>query len=109
VVHCFYRQGGAIKVSTKDTAHFHFDRISEYDLGDMFMFRNKVLVVRSSEHILFFKLAEAEEEEAGDEEISKIWHHQWLQYDSMSSRGFINGSKKLNRFTIIEDQHIHFC
>lgn len=27
----------------------------------------------------------------------------------MASRGFINGSKKLNRFTIIEDDHIHFC
>ena len=66
----------------------------------MFMFRNKVLVVRSSEHILFFKLAK-EDDDCEDEK--------WLQYDSMSSRGFINGSKKLNRFTIIEDNHIHFC
>lgn len=63
------------------------------------MFRNKVLVVRSSEHILFFRWAREDED---DEE-------RWLQYDRMASRGFINGSKKLNRFTIIEDRHIHFC
>ena len=64
------------------------------------MFRNKVLVVRSSEHILFFRWAKEDEDENKE---------RWLQYDRMASRGFISGSKKLNRFTVIEDRHIHFC
>ena len=42
-------------MDAKDHAMCEYDRISELDLGAMFMFRNKVLIVRSSQTIQFFK------------------------------------------------------
>ena len=64
----------------------------------MIMFRHQVLIVRSSQYIQFHKFEYDEREEM---EV-------WKQYHSIESRGFISGSKKNNKFSVIEDQYIYF-
>jgi hypothetical protein len=63
-VHTFYRQGGTVKTHCKDPSdlsHFQYQRITDYDLGAVFVYKCKIMVSRSSEHILFFKLDEDED------------------------------------------------
>ena len=73
----------------------------------MFMWRFKILVARSSEDILFFKLMKNMEQEDENEPFYNA--EQWLQYYKIPSRGFVFGSAIKNRFQIVEDGHIHFC
>jgi len=64
----------------------------------MIMFRNEVLICRSSLYIQFHKLQ-------FDKSKGKPM---WKLYHSIESQGFICGNKGSNNFTIIEDQLIYF-
>lgn len=62
----------------------------------MFIWRFKILVARSSENILFFKLFQNQEQE---EEGETFYHAEnWLPYHKIASRGFVFGSAVKNRF-----------
>ena len=63
------------------------------------MFRNKVLVVKTTNKILFFKWGKSEDTE----------ENLWVKYDQMESQGSIFGVKDLNRFAIIETEYIRIC
>lgn len=67
-VYSFYRQGQSFRVPVmevdrpinEDKPPYTFQKITNKDLGQMYLFENKALVARSSSQILFFKLQEDE-------------------------------------------------
>jgi len=64
----------------------------------MIFWRNKVLIVKSSSIIQFFK-RETDEEDQCDK---------WTAYHSFESKGFVSGSKRSPKFQIIEEDYIRF-
>lgn len=54
-VFTFYRQGQAMTAQYNDITDYTFQQITKYDIGEMEIYRNQVLMVRSSHQILFFK------------------------------------------------------
>jgi len=67
-----------------------YEDISDLDLGEMFLWKNKALVVRSSTTILFFKYEEDKNEE----------RFKWINYHQLKMEGsaFIAGSAKNPNF-----------
>lgn len=53
-VYVFYRQGQAFKVNP-ETLDYGIEQMNTRDIGQLILYQNKVLVVRSSGKILFFK------------------------------------------------------
>ena len=94
----FYRQGNALTISTEHIEKFQKEKITDFDLGELFIWKDKVLIARSSQQILFFKYDFDEEMEV----------NRWINYHSFESRGFISGNKRHNMFQVIEDQYIYF-
>lgn len=78
-VYSFYRQGQAFIVDADDASKYTFDRMTEFDLGQMFLIYNTALVARSSSDILFFKIEVDEETE----------ERKWQQYEMLEVRGLI--------------------
>ena len=70
-----------------------YDDISDLDLGEMFLWKNKALVVRSSTTVLFFKY----EEDKHQERLRWILYHQIR----MECSAFIAGSSKNANFQIV--------
>jgi hypothetical protein len=54
----FFRQGNCITVNAENIEETRWEKITEADLGSMYLIFEEVLVVRSSGSILFFKLGE---------------------------------------------------
>jgi hypothetical protein len=75
----FYRQGQVFTVNNTDPNEYQFARMTEMDLGQMYLVNNKALIARSSSRILFFKIIE--DEESGE--------RVWTLYNSLAIRGFI--------------------
>ena len=51
----FYREGESFIIQS-DISKFFFDKITDKDLGQAFLFDNKSIIARSSSYTLFFKL-----------------------------------------------------
>lgn len=66
VCYTFYRQGHALTVDPLDASKCKIEKITDADLGNMYLLFDSALVVRSSSSILFFKI---------DEETTD-----WVQY-----------------------------
>ena len=64
----------------------------------MFMYGESILVVRSSQEILFFEYRYDDWAEESE----------WVQYHKRDSVGFITGSKRKPEFTVIEDNFIYY-
>ena len=62
------------------------------------LIKNKILVARSSQNILFFR------QEWDEDEELKLWN----QYHCIRSRGFISSERKSKYFQVIEDEYIKF-
>lgn len=88
LIHTFFRQGDALVVNASDTAQIKYQEISKYDLGRMFMYGEKVMVVRCSHEILFFTY----------KAIDRRKGPQWVLYHRTDSVGFITGSKRKPEF-----------
>lgn len=68
-VYVFYRQGQAFKVNP-ETLDYGIEQMNTRDIGQLILYQNKVLVVRSSGKILFFK----------QEREDKFSPLHWVQY-----------------------------
>lgn len=99
VIYCFYRQGQAFTISADDPGNFHVERMTDKDLGQMYLFNNKALIARSSSTVLFFKIIADEDD---PEEKS------WQQYHVLNIRGFIYFIKGNKRIQITTDDNIYF-
>ena len=78
-IYSFYRQGFSFIVDGDNADNYLFDRMTDMDLGQMYLVYNKALVARSSSDILFFKLVYDENSDCD----------KWKQYDVIHARGFI--------------------
>ena len=55
-IYTFYRQGQCFIIKGNNSEEFRYDRMTDMDLGQMYLVYNKALIARSSSDILFFKL-----------------------------------------------------
>lgn len=99
VVYCFYRQGQAFTIEASNPANFKVEKMTDKDLGQMYLFNNKALIARSSSTVLFFKIM-ADEDDPEDKK--------WTQYEMLNIRGFIYFIKGNVRIQITTDDNIYF-
>ena len=63
----------------------------------MLLYKNEVLIVRSSHKIYFFK----QERDDDDQET-------WKVYSELQEQGRLSGNKTCNQFQIVQDDYINF-
>lgn len=91
----FYRQGFCSTVNVQNVQEFKFEKITEKDLGNMYLLFDQALVVRSSSSILFFKI----NAETG----------LWEQYEELKDmRGNIYFIRGNIRIQVCTDDFIYF-
>ena len=71
-IYSFYRQGEAFVVSGDDAQETKFEKMTDQDLGQMYLINNKALIARSSSKIVFFKIVE-EEDENDPNKMNRFW------------------------------------
>lgn len=77
---------------------YQLDRMTEMDLGQMYLVYNQALIARSSSDILFFK-------QVYDDNTDTV---KWKQYKVIEARGFIYYIKGNVRIQITTDEKIYF-
>lgn len=82
-IYSFYRQGQAFKINAKNSDPndwtWSVEKMTDSDLGQMYLIYNRALIARSSSNILFFKQTW--------DEVNEKW--KWVQYNCIPARGFI--------------------
>ena len=72
-VYLFYRQGQSFIINPDKPEEYTLDKMTELDLGQMYLIYNNALITRSSDEILFFKI-----------NVNDITgRRQWKQYNSI--------------------------
>ena len=97
-VYSFYRQGFSYIIPAGDSDNYLYDRMTDRDLGQMYLVYNQALICRSSSQILFFKIVKNEITE----------RREWKMYEVINSRGFIYYIKGNIRIQITADDKISF-
>lgn len=97
-LYTFYRQGQALYTDEEAIERSHFQKITNFDIGEMEFYLGEVLIVRSSHKILFFKLEENKDTEKDE----------WQCYHSFDSQGRLSGNRCCSMFQIIQDDYILF-
>ena len=94
----FYRQGHCITVDPRDADNadkVKLEKITEADLGNMYLLFEKALVTRSSSSILFFKI----DPETG------LWK-QYHKFENMRGQiYFIRGNVRIQ---VVTDEKVYF-
>lgn len=96
--YAFYQEGQCVHVDSKDMNKFRVEKVSNRDLGQMYIFKNKVMIVRSSANVLLFKLEENEYSGNMD----------WKEYSKLNLKGQLYYVKGNKRFQIVTDEKIYF-
>jgi hypothetical protein len=95
VCHTFYRQGHCLTTDPMDIKTSKQEKITDADLGNMYLLFDQALVVRSSSSILFFKI----DSETG------YWQ-QYKKFDNMRGQiYFIRGNVRIQ---IVTDEKVYF-
>ena len=55
-IYCFFRQGQSFTINPKRPSHVQKQQIWDFDLGQMYLINNNILMVKSSCEIIFFRL-----------------------------------------------------
>lgn len=97
-VYSFYRQGEALTINASAPTEYRLEKMTDMDLGQMFLVYGAALVARSSSDILFFK------QEVND--VTGVL--EWKQYLVIPARGFIYYIKGNVRIQITTDEKIYF-
>mgnify|MGYP006875408178 FL=1 len=53
-----------------DANEVQFEKMTDMDLGQMYLFNNKALIARSSSKVVFFKVVQEEDE---NKNVTKKW------------------------------------
>jgi hypothetical protein len=85
-------------IDAKNPGDYLLDKMTDLDVGQMYLVYNQALVFRSSSEILFFKLLK--------NEING--QREWKQYNSIAERGSIYYIKGNARIQITTDEKIYF-
>jgi len=57
-------------VNGNDANEVQFEKMTDMDLGQMYLFNNKALIARSSSKVVFFKVVQEEDE---NKNVTKKW------------------------------------
>ena len=57
-------------MSGTDAQEVQFEKMTDMDLGQMYLFNNKALIARSSSKVVFFKVVEEEDE---NKNVTRKW------------------------------------
>ena len=76
LIYSFYRQGQAFTIDGDDANKVKFEKMTDMDLGQMYLFNNKALIARSSSKVVFFRVFEEEDE-------NKVIVKKWKQYNEI--------------------------
>ena len=60
MIYSFYRQGEFFNISVDNISKYDTGDCTDMSLGDMYLIYNQVLVARSSQEVVFFKLQRSE-------------------------------------------------
>ena len=85
-------------INASDTQKYILNKMTDLDVGQMYLVYNQALVFRSSSDILFYKLVK--------NEVTEI--REWKQYASIEARGSIYYIKGNVRIQITTDEKIYF-
>ena len=92
-VYVFFRQGEAYFVNLTEPKRIQQQRISDWDIGNAYLYNNKVLMIMSSNQLLFFKL-----ELINDKLLKRANQMKWKKYYELDIQGFIHHMKGSDRF-----------
>jgi len=87
-IDCLYRQGQSVIIKANDLDSFTVDKILDRDLGDIVLWKQRVMIARSSTQIFLFKYVYYDDLE----------RKKWTKYQTIESKGFISINKKINKF-----------
>ena len=73
-VYIFYRQGESVTIDLANPKDLYTDKLTNFDMGNTFLYNNQVLIVKSSSQILFYRL------NAITNNITKKTQLKWLKY-----------------------------
>lgn len=117
LVHVFFRQGQALSIAPTRVKYVQQHRITEYDLGEMQLYNNRILIVKSSEVIDLYQI-EDEIEISNNLKFTKLDSAistrmqtnkvSWNIYHTLDHKGFVQLTPLSNRFQIICDELIYF-
>jgi len=79
-------------------------QISNFDIGGTFLYKNKVLMVKSSSQIFFLKL----EEEKDKLIIGSSNPMKWVKYHELDIQGFFVSMRGSNHVQIVTDTLVYF-
>mmetsp|Transcript_2923 Transcript_2923/g.4511 ORF Transcript_2923/g.4511 Transcript_2923/m.4511 type:complete len:194 (-) Transcript_2923:3193-3774(-) len=97
-IYVFYRQGQSFIINADNPSDFVLDKMTDMDLGQMYLVYNNALIARSSGDILFFKIVKDEDTE----------ERKWVLYNTIELRGFIYYIRGNVRIQIVTDEKIYF-
>lgn len=91
-------------IDLTETKRVEQQRISDWDIGSTFFYANRVLMVKSSNQLLFFRL-EIEQ----DSIVSKIKNRlKWVKYLELDVQGFFVSMKDSDMIQIVTDELVYF-
>lgn len=102
-VYVFFRQGETYFVNLQEMRRIQQQRISDWDIGNAYLYNNKVLMIMSSNQLLFFKL-----ELINDKLLKRANQMKWKKYHELDIQGFIHHMKGSDRFQVVTDSFIYF-
>ena len=97
-VYSFYRQGHALTIQPNDASKYTLQKITDQDLGQMFLVFNQLLVARTSSNVTIYKYEQNDE--------TKEW--EWNIQEVLEIRGFVYFIKGNVRFQISTEEKIYF-
>lgn len=88
--HTFYREGHGVTADARDPTNSWLEKLTDQDMGSMYMLFDQALITRSSGSILFFKLVQLDKDDP---------HPTWTLYHTIDDmRGniyFIRGNIRI--------------
>jgi hypothetical protein len=85
-------------VKAKEPEHYQLEKITDLDLGQMYLIFNQILAVRTSSDITFFKLVYN----------TDLKRREWVLHLVLNIRGFLYFMRGNVRIQICTDEKIYF-
>lgn len=78
-IYLFYRQGQSFIMKPETPQDYLLDKVTDLDLGQMYLVYNQALITRSSDLVLFFRIIKND----------VTGRREWKHYNTIHARGFI--------------------
>jgi len=89
-VYVFYRHGTSYSIDMHNPRKMTKQQLTKFDLGNLFFFNNEILIVKSSNQILFYRLVRI------DDEFCNSQYLEWQLYHHLNIQGFVYCTARSN-------------